>query len=349
MGGTTTLLRVRGFTHGESRIAYEVLGSGAETLVVTPSWVSHLDYDWESPRIRAYYQGLAAGRRVVRYDKRGTGLSARDVGPGACSPEAQMRDCLAVLDAAGVARASFLAVSEGGPMALTLAAAHPRRVDKLVLYGSYARLRGGPEHPIGRPEERLRALASLVRSEWGLGSRVLAAVFIPEVDAAQVAWFTTYQRIAATADVAVEFLEAAYRIDVRHLLGEIACPVLVLHRRGDQVVPFSQAEFLAAHLSGASLVALTGEQHIPYLGDTAALVEAVHRFLWSPRGAPPRLSRRELEVLKLVADGLPSRDIAARLAVSEATVTRHLANVFAKVDVSSRAAAVAYALRHGLM
>lgn len=343
------MMRSRGVTGGEARIAYEVLGSGPETLVVTPPWVSHLDYDWETPRVRAYYEALAQGRRVLRYDKRGTGCSDRNVDPGACSPEVQMRDCLAVLDAAGVARASFLVVSEGGPMAITLATAHPERVDKLVLYGSYARLRGGPEHPIGRSEEQPRALISLIRSEWGLGSRVLAAVFISEADPAQVAWFTTYQRIAATAGAAIAFLESAYRIDVRHLLEHVTCPVLVLHRRQDHLIPFAHAEYLAAHLTHATLVALEGEQHIPYFGDTASMIGAVNRFLSSP-GSPVRpLSPREKEVLELVADGLSNREIAGRLSVSEATVARHLANIFAKVGVTSRAAAVAYGYRNGLM
>lgn len=344
----TDLERSRGMASGKVRIAYEIVGSGPDVLVVTPPWVSHLDYDWEVPWIRAYYQALAQGRRLIRYDKRGTGLSERTMTPEQCSPEVQMCDCLAVLDDAGVARASFLVISEGGPMAISLAATHPDRVERLVLYGSYARLRGGPEHPIGRDEERPTALISLVRSEWGLGSRVLAAVFIPEADPAQVAWFSTYQRIAATAEVAVAFLEAAYRIDVRHLLPAVSCPVLVAHRRQDHVIPFAQAEYLATHLPHATLCALDGEHHIPFFGDAAAVTRAVNRFLCPP-GAPTPLSAREREVLALVADGLSNRAIAGHLSLSEATVNRHLANIFTKAGVTSRAAAVAYAFRSGLI
>lgn len=343
------MLRARGFANSGARIAYEVVGSGADALVVTPPWLSHLDYDWETPEVRAYYEALAAGRRVVRYDKRGTGLSEREVGREACSPEIQMHDCLAVLDAAGVARASFLVVSEGGPMAITLATRHRDRVDRLILYGSYARHRGGPEHPIGRPPERLEALAGLIRSDWGLGSRLLANIFIPEADPARVAWFTTYQRIAATADVAIAFLESAYAIDVRHLLPAVSCPVLVLHRRQDQLIPLAQGEYLAAHIPNARLCALEGEHHLPYFGDTASVIDAVSRFL-SPAEGPARpLSPREREVLRLVADGLSNCAIAGRLSVSEATVTRHLANIFAKTGVTNRAAAVAQAFRHGLL
>jgi pimeloyl-ACP methyl ester carboxylesterase/DNA-binding CsgD family transcriptional regulator len=341
--------RSRGFTRGKARIAYEVIGSGPDTLVVIPPWVSHLDYDWQTPEIRAFYEALAQGRRVIRYDRRGSGLSDRVVTAEDCTPEVRMADCLAVLDAAGVARASLLGTSGGGAAAIAWAAARPERVAKLVLYGSYARLRAAADYPIGRSEERPRALISLVRSEWGLGSRVLANVFIPETDPAKVAWFTTYQRIAATAEVAVTYLEADYAIEVRHLLDKVACPVLVLHRRQEHMIPFSQGEYLAAHLPGARLQLLEGEHHIPYLGDSTALVDAVNRFLTSP-GAPTRaLSPREVEVLKLVADGLSNRDIAVRLGVGEATVTRHLANIFAKTATTGRAGAVAFGFRQGLI
>ncbi|SRR5579875_2669 len=341
--------RSRGVTQGKVHIAYEVIGSGPETLVVVPAWVSHLDYDWQTPEIRAFYEALARGRRVVRYDRRGSGLSERAVSAEDCTPEARMADCLAVLDAVGVARASVLATSGGGAAAITLTVARPERVAKLVLYGCYARLLAAPDYPIGRSDERPKALTSLVRSEWGLGSRVLADVFIPEADPARVAWFTTYQRIAATAEVAVTYLEADYAIDVRPLLGQVACPVLVLHRRQEHMIPFPQGEYLAAHMSGARFQPLEGEHHIPYLGDSRALVDAVERFL-APPGAPARaLSPREIEVLKLVADGLANRDIAARLGVGEATVARHLANIFAKTATTGRAGAVAFGLRQQLI
>lgn len=342
-------MRFRGVTPGEVRIAYEVLGSDPEALMVVSPWVSHLDYDWQTPEIRSFYEGLARGRRLVRYDRRGTGLSDRELTPELCSPEARMADALAVLDAAGISRASLLGISGGGAAAITLAVDHPERVDKLVLYGCYARMRAASDYPIGRSEVRPRALISLIRSEWGLGSRVLADVFVPEADPTKVAWFTTYQRIAATAEVAVTYLEADYAIDVRHLLARISTPTLVLHRRQEHMIPFSQGEYLAHRIPGATFFPLEGEHHLPYFGDSATLVEAVNRFLGSSPARPRSLTRREIEVVRLVADGLSNRDIAARLSVSEATVTRHLANIFAKAGVASRAAAVAYAFRHRLM
>lgn len=341
--------RSRGVTRGGTYIAYEILGAGPETLAVVPPWVSHLDYDWQTPEIRAFYEALASGRRVIRYDRRGSGLSDRAVTSQDCTPAARMADCLAVLDAAGVARASLLGTSGAGAAAIALAVARPERVTNLVLYGSYARLRAGPDYPIGRDEDRPKALISLMRSEWGLGSRVLANVFIPEADPAKVAWFTTYQRIAATAETAVTYLEADYAIDVRHLLDKVACPVLVLHRRQEHMIPFAQGEYLASHLPRARFQPLEGEHHIPYFGDTSALVDSVNRFLTSPGALTRALSPREIEVLKLVADGLSNRDIAVRLGVGEATVARHLANIFAKTATTGRAGAVAVGFRQGLI
>lgn len=334
---------------GRGPVAYEVLGTGPETLVVVPPWVTHLDYDWQTPEIRSYYEALARGRRVVRYDKRGTGCSSRDVTTDDCTPEAQMRDCLAVMDAIGVGRAALFATSEGGPMALTLAATYPERVDRLVLYGSYARIRGGEDHPIGLPSGDAEAIIRLIRAEWGLGSRILSAIFIPEGDPAKSAWFTAYQRIAATADAAIALLESAFALDVRALLARIPCPVLVLHHRQDPVVPFAQAEYLAKHLPDARLEPLEGHQHIPYFSDTTALLGAIERFLPAPMVPNEALSAREIEVLTAVADGLSNREVGARLCVSEATVVRHLANISAKTGTTGRAGAVAYAFRHHLI
>lgn len=341
------------FAPGDVRIAYDVFGTGPLTLVVIPGWVSHLTFDWNTPEIRAYYERLARHRRVVRYDKRGTGLSDRTIGIETYRPETQVNDLLRVLDAAGIERAALLGWSEGGPIALSFAARYPERVSHLILYGTYARLALAPDYPKGRPPERMAAIVALVRQDWGLGSKIISDMAVPDGDETRARWLTEYQRAVMSPSVAADFLAANYQIDVGPLLASVTTPALVLHRRHDTLIAFAFGEYLACHLPNAELIALEGEYHLPYFGDAVAVTDAIDRFL--PTGeaeCPPAataLTAREREVLRLLAEGLPNRDIAQRLVVSDKTVARHLANIYLKLGVTTRAAAAAYAIRHALI
>lgn len=345
------------YTTGAVRIAYQVIGTGASTLVVLPGLASHLTFDWQTPETRTYYQRLATGRRLIRYDKRGTGLSDRPLGEAYYSREAFMGDLEAVLDAAGVGRVALLGWSEGGSLAIAFAVAHPERVERLVLYGAYAKRYAAPGYPIGGDQARGEAVLQLVRSEWGLGSRVLADIFVPEADAQRAAWFTAYQREATSPQVAAELLRSAYRADVRELLPRVAAPALVLHRRHDRAVPFALGLYLAQHLPHVTFRELEGEHHLPYFGDVNAITDAIDAFFCAgpatdgadPTEPQPHLSPREMEVLRLVAEGYPNRQIADALCLSPATVARHLANIYHKLGVSTRTAAAAHALRHRLV
>jgi pimeloyl-ACP methyl ester carboxylesterase/DNA-binding CsgD family transcriptional regulator len=342
------------YTPAAPHIAYEAHGAGTETLVVAPGWVSHLVFDWETPEARAFHERLATTRRVVRYDKRGTGLSDRPSGPESFSLAARTHDLGAVLDAVGVQRAALFGWSEGGYIALAFAACHPERVSRLVVFGTSARPLAAPDYPCGEDPERSAALTTLVRHEWGTGSRILTATFLPEADEGRAAWFTQMQRVSLTPEAAVLSREANAAVDIRHLLPTIMSPTLVLVRGGDRAR--ARTEYLAAHLPNARLEILDGEHHVPYFGDAASVTDAVAAFLseTSPAPALPTpgtpgapLTRRELEVLRLVADGLANRQIAERLVLSEKTVNRHLVNIYAKLGVSSRGAAIAHAFRRG--
>jgi pimeloyl-ACP methyl ester carboxylesterase/DNA-binding CsgD family transcriptional regulator len=344
------------YTSAAPHIAYAVHGSGAETLIVVPGWVSHLAFDWSTPETRAFHEQLAAARRVVRYDKRGTGLSDRPSGPDTYTLDTRVRDLAAVMDAVGVHRADLFGWSEGGTIALAFAARYPERVARLVIFGAFARSLATPDYPCGTDPERSAAISTLVRAEWGTGSRILTDIFLPEADEARASWFTMWQRVSLTPEAAVASREANVAVDIRALLPTTTTPTLVVQRGGD-FLDRGKSVYIAAHLPNAHLETLDGEHHVPFLGDAASVADAINRFLTvTPAAAAASdtlpcaaLSPREIEVLRLVAEGLPNRGVAIRLSLSVKTVNRHLVNIYTKLGVNTRGAAIAHAFRHGFM
>jgi DNA-binding CsgD family transcriptional regulator len=226
-----------------------------------------------------------------------------------------------------------------------------------VLYGGYA-------SGSGIADSRTRkAIVDLVREHWGLGSRALADIFMPSADAQEREAFVDYQREAASADRAARSLEAVYDFDVAARLGRVRARAVVLHRREDRAIPFELGRELAAGLPEATFVALEGADHYPWFGDPEQVLRAVLRALGVDEGAIPLarheghaqhpgehdLTRRETEVLGLIASGLSDREIAERLVLSPHTVHRHVANVRTKLGLPTRAAAVSVATRRGLL
>jgi pimeloyl-ACP methyl ester carboxylesterase/DNA-binding CsgD family transcriptional regulator len=337
---------------GGGRIAFAVAGSGP--AVVLPAWwCSHVVEDWHFDPLRRFIEGLAAGRMVVRYDRLGTGLSDRKRPPGTFTPEFEDATLDAVLDELGLARMTLMGISCGGCIAVSFAARRPERVDRLALYGCYAH-----GHALGPPQART-GMIDLVRSHWGLGSRLLADVFGPSWSPQDRAAFTASQRAAADADVAADLLALIYQTDVRDELPKVGAPALVVHRERDRAMRLSGAREVAALLPYADLVTLPGDAHLPWHGDGDAVLRVVAPFLGiqgppapaSGAGADAlgELSTREREVLGLVARGLSDAQIAERLVISPHTVHRHVANILAKLRLPTRAAAVAVAARAGLL
>jgi len=162
------------------RLAYAVHGSGPAVVRVA-TWLTHLEFDWESPLWRHWLEGLAEAHTVIRYDERGCGLSDRDVEE--VSFEASLRDLETVVDAAGLERTALLGVSHGGPVAIAYAVRHPERVSHLVLYGTYARGRLTRD-PSPREREEAEALVSLIRIGWGQANpafrHVFTRLFVPD-------------------------------------------------------------------------------------------------------------------------------------------------------------------------
>ncbi len=335
------------------QIAWTTTGTGPP-LVFCGWWGAHLELNWADPRFRAYLEALGRHRTVIRYDAPGTGVSAGDVGLDP-TLEGEAAVLGAVLAASGEEEVDILAGSSGSPVGLAFAAAHPEAVRRVVVYGGYA---SGPEIA----DERTRAaMVELVREHWGLGSRVLADVFMPSAGGPERDAFVAFQRQATSAERAARSLEAVYRFDVSARLGEVASPVTVVHRRADRAIPFALGRELAARIPGASLVALEGSDHYPWFGDSDAVLRATSSALGidapdaaaaEPDSAPAagaELTGRETEVLALVASGLSDRAIAERLVLSPHTVHRHVANVRTKLGLPTRAAAVAAATKRGLL
>jgi pimeloyl-ACP methyl ester carboxylesterase/DNA-binding CsgD family transcriptional regulator len=344
------VLQQTGFLRFEgSRIAYATVGTGLP-LVLPAWWVSNLVEDWNVPGFRRFVEALASRYRVVRYDRLGTGLSERERPPETLSLEYEVKVLEALLDELEIERAVHFGMSCGASLSVVYSTRHPERVERAALFGAYAN-----GHALGRPEA-LAAMRELVRSAWGLGSRMLADVFGPNLTAADREAFAAYQRASATPETAADLLDLTYAYDVRDALPGATAPTLVVHRERDRAVSLRHGRELAALLPDAELVVLPGEAHLPWQGDVVAALAAVSRFLGLPPPAVApasagvaELSAREQEVLRLVADGLSDAEIGARLVLSPHTVHRHVANIRRKLGLHSRSAAAAAAARAGLV
>jgi pimeloyl-ACP methyl ester carboxylesterase/DNA-binding CsgD family transcriptional regulator len=320
-------------------------------VIAAAWWVSHLELEWRDPAFRSFWESLGSGCSVVRYDRLGVGMSDREIGPEDLSLERDVAMLEAVLDELGWERAVVIGGSSGGCAAITFAARFPNRVERLLLYGAYADGRSIA------PEQVRAAVVGAVRSHWGLGSRLLADIFLGDVGTPEHERFARFQRAATRAETAAALLELTYRNDVRGELARVQVPTFVLHRRSDRAIPYRLGRELAAAIPHAALVPLEGSAHFPWAGDTDSVVRAARSVLdrepaaAGVRGDPPAvlLSDREREVLALVARGLSDREIAEQLVVSPHTVHRHVANIRNKLGRGSRTAAVAEAARLGLL
>ena len=341
---------IRFFPFAGHRVAYGLSGSGP--LLVAPAWwISHLELDWQNPRFRRFWEATTEGHRLVRYDRPGVGLSDRDVPPEESTLEREVELLGEMLDVLDCERATLLGGSSGGATAITFAARFPHRVERLLLYGTFA------DGASIAPGEVREAILTAVRSHWGLGSRLLADVFLGDEGSVEREQFAQTQRESSDAATAALLLEQIYGIDVRSQLGRVSAPTVIVHRRADRAIPYELGRQVAAGIEQAALVPLEGNAHFPWVGDEVAVMRALRTGLPSEDGRqtdarePPAvvLSPREREVLSLVAEGLTEREIAGRLVVSPHTVHRHMANIRAKLGRGSGASAVAEATRLGLI
>ena len=269
-------------------IAFATVGSGLP-IVKTANWLSHLEHDWRSPVWRHVLQGLSAQHRLVRYDERGTGLSERDISE--MSVDAWMEDLTAVVDELSLERFALLGISQGGAVAIKYAVRHPERVSHLILYGAYARGRFHRGDP--KEKELVEALRALVHQGWGSDHHVFRQMFttlyIPDAGAEHMRWFNDLQRVSASPENAEKLLLAISDINVSNFLSQVKTRTLVLHCRGDRVVPFSLGQELAARIPNARFVPMDGNNHLFLDNEPACTVfmQEVSAFLGDK--TPPKI------------------------------------------------------------
>jgi pimeloyl-ACP methyl ester carboxylesterase/DNA-binding CsgD family transcriptional regulator len=337
------------------RLAVGVSGSG-QPLVKSANWLSHLEFDWQSPVWRHWFQFLSARHQLIRYDPRGCGLSDWEVDN--LSQERQLADLEAVIDAAGLEHFPLLGISQGGATCIEYAVRHPERVTKLVLYGAYA------EGWAQRGEEPRRAgmaLIELIRQGWWQENpafrQLFGSLFIPDASADQVRWFSDLMRTTTKPSIAARIFESFGNINVRSLLSAVQVPTVAIHARSDARIPLDQGRLLAAEIPGATFVTLEGRNHILIEEEPAweRFREAFDEFLGVAE-APAKvasakleeLTARENDILHLVALGHGNADIAKQLFISEKTVRNHMTSIFEKLGVDSRGKAIVVARDRGV-
>lgn len=345
------------------QVAYAQHGQGPP-LVVATCWLSHLEYDLQSPVWRHFVEDLGRFSTTIRYDERGFGLSDWKVPD--FSFESRVRDLEAVVDAAGLERFALLGMSQGGPVAVAYAHRHPERVTRLVLHGSYvATVDSTPE---SRQLDDM--FIQMIEVGWarpeGRFRRVFTDMLMPGATPEQMSWVDALMRISTSTENAVAFKRARQDVDVTDLLPGLDLPTLVLHARGDQMNLFEEGRRLASEIRGARLVTLETDNHVLMADEPAwqVFLSEVDVFLAPDQDVAPEirsggprasqldcLTAREREVLRLVAAGQDNRQIAEALTLSVRTVERHLQTTYRKLGLagsSQRTAAAAMVLgAHG--
>jgi pimeloyl-ACP methyl ester carboxylesterase/DNA-binding CsgD family transcriptional regulator len=337
------------------RLAYATLGAGPPLLRVG-SWLTHLEFDGASPVWIPWLTELSRHNTLLRYDPRGSGLSDRDIAEFTFA--AWVRDLETVADAAGLARFTLLGTSQGAAVAIAYAARHPERVDKLILYGGYAR--GILKRGLGPAQlDALEAMTKLIEFGWGGENpafrQMFTLLFMPDGTAEEIDSFNHLQQVSASPESASRIVRSFADIEVEDEATRIRCPTLVLHAHDDGRVPFDEGRRVASLIPGARFVPLRSRNHVmlPHDPAWAQLFSEIHAFLEVPAEAScakpfSDLTQRERELLELIAQGHDNDTIARALGVSNKTVRNHITRIFMKLGVTTRAHAIVQAREVGM-
>jgi class 3 adenylate cyclase len=296
---------------GDLSIAYQVFGEGHADLVVSSSFVSHVELIWTMPEAKAWFDQLGSFCRVLHFDKAGVGLS--DPVPSVRTIDDRAAEIEAVMDAAGFESAALMGLSEGGPASIFFAASRPDRVKALILTGTFAyagitfedvdrgpqaitdRVRAGVGDAYAPSVEQVARLLSMFKaglSNWGSGETL--QVLLPSVKS--LSQLGMLERMSASPGMARVTADAAFRIDVRSLLPSICVPTLVIHATDDPI-PVQFGRYLADHIDGARLLEVAGHDHAPFLStDVDRISRTIEEFLTGSHTAP-RQTRRALKTV----------------------------------------------------
>ena len=264
-------------------IAYQVVGSSGPDLLFVPGSVTHLEVQWEEPRVRRFFTRLASFSRLILIDPRGLGLSDRLT--EVPTVDERVADLLSVLDATETERATLFGNADTGPACIAAAALHPDRVDGLILFGTYAKGSWDEDYPIGWTDEEWEEFRAWVKEEWGTTSAIEQAAPSLAHDQAFRQWYATLNRLGASPRAVLLLGEMTRAVDVRPLLSRIAVPTLVMHRTGDRLNSVEHGRYLAERIPAARWLEMSGEDFALWSGDLDALAGEVAEFLTGHRGA----------------------------------------------------------------
>jgi pimeloyl-ACP methyl ester carboxylesterase len=277
---------------GGVHLAYQVQGEGPPDILFVNTWVSHVEEGWSVPEMARFRRRLAALGRLIVFDRRGAGLSdAVDVA-ALPSLETQVEDVVAVLDAAGSETAAVIGTTEGGPLAMLLAAMHPERCRNLVLVATAARTASGPSYPWGPSEEVLDKVLQDTVDDLLSGDAEHFRFLVPSLasDEHAIARLIRHGRLAVRPGAVGHYFAQAVRTDVRDILPVIDVPTLVVQIAGDPIAPPPVGRYMAEHIAGAVYRELPGTDHIFWSQNGDAVVDEIEEFLTGARrsGEPDR-------------------------------------------------------------
>lgn len=318
--------------NGDIHLAYMTMGDGPPDLVSLGPSMSHLEISLEHPRARRYADRMASFSRLVMYDRRGSGLSDRTIGPVAV--EEDVSDLLAVVDAVEADRPFIYGAGQGGSVALLFAATHPDRCAGVVAYSTPARYLRSDDYPYGWDEKTMEWWLDQVEQGALMGAEAAKRLAPSMADDEEfAAWLARLGRAAGSPGAARDNFETLARSDIRHVLSAVSAPVLVLHRHDDLLFPVAQSRDLAERLPDARFVELPGADWVPMAGDMESLLDEIEAFV---TGTRPPVDPDRLLATVLFTDVVKSTDTAAAVGdkrwrelldrhdeISEREVVRH--------------------------